>query len=895
MPFTQNDLSKVDNCRSLQFSCYLVFLILLATGCASSQNANFQNLTSRFNIMYNAERLLGDYMNTGDVFVADDYSELLPVFRKLRKDRDTKLLDSVILKANSIIYNKAQSDFLDDAYFLIAEANFLKGNFFDAAEFYSYVYSTYPNDPELAQLSRINKARALMLLNNVSGATAVLDSAFKYAETSDNIHPDLFAWKTQLLIAQNQFDEAEYILSRALSARPDKLNRQRWTFLLAQLQEKNNKKHLALGNFKKLKKSFAPSDLNFHADINYLTLYSELYGNKVDKIQILRGLLDENRYIDFKDCIYYRIGKVQEQMIEMADALMSYRNSVKASSKNSNLKGLTYTSLADIHFKSGLYKRAQSYYDSALTYLPSSHSQYADIRKKSEGLNHLAEIFEKVDFEETLQRIAALPEDQRQHEVTELIRKRSYEEAEQLTASILPERDAEGGRADFFYFNNAKALTQGEIDFREKWGDKTLRDNWRYEASEGSTTEPTLSGTGPARTGMGIELPAGAGRRFEDYINNLPISQEAIEASNERIAASLYEIGMFYLNNLQDEQQASAALQRVADYLTGTSYALPAYYRLFLMKRRTEPLLANHYANIILSRYPQTEIADLIQHTASGSKDPAFTSADAIYTDIYSLFANKQYGEVIRQVETKREEKRSGNLSSQLDYLYLISMGHTQSPRAFEDSLQSFAFRYPKDSLVTPLVRQHLEYIRQNSESFSKRTVALLNNEMMGSDNSLPQIHMRETTPKIPKNAATPKDGNESGPVQQNPGASNTTLATKARVPHYFVVNILSATTNLSPSRFGIGQFNRSMYPQLAIKHQLKVVNKENQLIFVGPFQDKEEAQSYEARILPMIKTIMKIPEETYNSFVISQEGLERLNTREQIQAQIEHTTKNIK
>src|SRR5690606_27990739 len=110
-----------------------------------------------------------------------------------RNDADTKLLDSVILKANTIINEKAQSDYLDNAYFLIAEANFLKGNFYNAAEFYSYIYSNYPKETELAQLSRINKAYALLSLNNIDGANAMLDSALKYSEGSNETRADLFA------------------------------------------------------------------------------------------------------------------------------------------------------------------------------------------------------------------------------------------------------------------------------------------------------------------------------------------------------------------------------------------------------------------------------------------------------------------------------------------------------------------------------------------------------------------------------------------------------------------------------------------------------------------------------------------------------------------------------
>lgn len=882
----------MDNRRSSLLSCLSWFLILLATGCASSQNPAFQNVTARFNIIYNAERLLDDYLQTEEVFVPDDYNELLPVFRNFHTDTDTQLLDSVIFKANKIINNKAQSDFLNDAYFLIAEANFLKGNFFDAAEFYTYVYANFPGEHDLAQLARINKARALLSLNNVHGATAMLDTAWKYLRISENTQADLYALKTQILIAQSRFEEAELALSQTLSAKPPRSSRQRWTFLLAQLQEKNNKKNLALRNYEKLKKRIAPSELNFHADVKQSDIHNELHGRELDEITLLKTFLDNDLYIDFKDRILFMMGKVQEQRQEITDALISYKNSVRASLPNSHQKGLAYNSLADIYFESGLYKRALSYYDSSLASFPPSHHRYAEIHKKGESLRHLADKFEAINFEETLQRIAELPEDERQQEITELIRKRNNEEAEHLTSSLLLERDAKPGQADFFYFNNSRALQQGALEFREKWGGKQLKDGWRYETPGASTSEPIPLAINSPQGNEVDAPPAGTARRFEDYMNNLPLGSDAIKASNERIAASLYEIGVFYLNKLEDDHQASASFERLAGRFSETSYALPAYYRLYLLKRKTDTASARRYETIILTKYPESEIASIIRHASSPTKDD---DPDATYTNIYNLFANKQFGDVIKQVEAVRANKQSGNFSPQLDYLYTISMGYNQSPRAFEDSLQSFTSKYAQDSLVTPIVRQHLEYIGLNRESFAQRSVALLHHEATAAEQSIAELSIWHSPPETSKTDLKPHTPDKQVDAQRAISSSDTTLATQVQIPHYFVVNILSATTNLSPSRFAIGQFNRSRYPGTAIKHQLKVVNKENQLIFVGPFQDKEEAVSYQARILPMMKEIMKIPAERYNTFVISGEGLGQLNTREQIQSHIEHTTKNIK
>src|SRR5690606_4757986 len=88
---------------------------------------------------------------------------------------------------------------------------------------------------------------------------------------------------------------------------------------------------------------------------------------------------------------------------------------------------------------------------------------------------------------------------------------------------------------------------------------------------------------------------------------------------------------------------------------------------------------------------------------------------------------------------------------------------------------------------------------------------------------------------------------------------------------YYFVVNVMNGRVNLAPSRFGIGQFNRTRYAAQTISHQLKTVSDDNQLIYIGPFNNYADAKRYETRILPLISDIMKIPGDLYNTFVITE------------------------
>ncbi len=112
-------------------------------------------------------------------------------------------------------------------------------------------------------------------------------------------------------------------------------------------------------------------------------------------------------------------------------------------------------------------------------------------------------------------------------------------------------------------------------------------------------------------------------------------------------------------------------------------------------------------------------------------------------------------------------------------------------------------------------------------------------------------------------------------------------------VDHYFVVNVSDPSVNLSSSRFGIGQFNRVNLPGTVIKHQLKSITNQNQLIFVGPLTGLEAAKNYFNQINPLIRDIMKIPATKYSTFFINKQNLDKISDVETLERYVEFYKKN--
>ena len=144
----------------------LGLLICALTACFSQKNTlfnrNLQNLTANYNILYNANLLLDESEQNIRLAYQDNYDHLIPAYQEpnetLSRPEDAKL-DEALLKANKIINEKTQSHYLGDAYFVIAKANHLKSNFFNALGFFDYVHETYKKQHDLGQASLAWKAR----------------------------------------------------------------------------------------------------------------------------------------------------------------------------------------------------------------------------------------------------------------------------------------------------------------------------------------------------------------------------------------------------------------------------------------------------------------------------------------------------------------------------------------------------------------------------------------------------------------------------------------------------------------------------------------------------------------------------------------------------------------
>lgn len=931
----------------------MLFLVLLVAACSLEKktpfNRRMQNLTAHYNIMFNARERFNQKQDAYAAAFVDDYTELLRVYPDTTNtDAEDKDLTIIIEKANYLINFKEQSNYIGDAYLLLGKANYLGKQYFNAQEYCDYVLRSYREKPELLQEARAWKARSLMMLNQHEKAWPDVDTALRSINPKKNITADVYATALQYYIDVRDYPNAEAMALQAVEYANTSQQKGRWRFILAQLEELNGKANDAVASYNRIVHSNAPFEMAFNADLNRIRIEDMRDGVKISRVDRLKSLLKNSNNKEFTDQIYYHIAQIYYNEHDIDKAVENYKLSTAAAGNNTQQKGLSFLRLADIYFKDKAnYPEAKNYYDSTLANLSPTYPGYAAIRKKTDNLQTLTANLSIVAHEDTLQMLARLPEPNRTNMIDSMVDR--YLLLQQLnskpstdpksatapTAIPLEISNAQNPRAstptggNFYFYNNA-AVGSGFATFKQRWGNRKLEDNWRRSqrstANLAVNNSQTLDPNAVQNQLQQTKDNNASSNYRQQLVQTIPITPVMITQSNIRIYNALFEIANFYRDVIEDPKEAIAAYELILKRFPDNPNRAAIYYSLFRLYTSTNQLAqADKYKNLLLKDFADSPYAKVILDPDYAKRlNDADASFNALYNEVYELYAQRKYPEVMQQVDALMQQYPNSKLAAQLLYLRALARGRQVKVAPLKTDLQNILNAYPADKLVTPLVGQHLAFIDANSNEMAARKFAILDSD----PNYIPfapeevgplvtefaQVaDKRVEKPKVEKPVVTAKPtdspvikkpepviAKQPEPTQPKTDSVSAPAKPKKVYPfnesdstnYYFVISVSSRTTNLASSRFGVGQFNRTRYQGVRIRHQLKQAG-DNQLIYVGRFYTVGEAKEYARNIIPLMPEIMKVPADKYTFFIVTQQNLDKLADQKLLSTYMEYYQDN--
>ena len=714
-------------------------LTALITGCSVEKNTGasrfYNSLIAKYNVWFNGNEAYKAGVEKVQQSHRDDYSVLIPVFeytsdesvaaaasdmeRAAQKASKVIALYSITAKpkekskkgddARDEEFNNRReyNEWVDDAYLLLAKAQFYLKNLPASRSAFSYTVSI-ATDPDLVSEANIWMARIQTEEGNYSEASRILQGFTDIDGLPKSLKPMFYSTMADVALRQKRYNDAVSPLTMAVENSTNKHFKVRLTYLLAQVCKATGDNSLSTRYFRDVIRMNPPYELEFNAAINLAGVTDLSHGDAEDLIKSLRRMLRDSKNKDYLDQIYFALGELEMRMGNTDEALNLWTQSASSSTVNTRQRARTYLALGEYYYAQPEYMTAFLYYDTA-TYLIDEHfPDYNLISRRASDLGEYADFHRVVMTEDSLRRVAMMSSTERDALIAEMIR--SYEQEQTKAAKdggsdrynmgLYYENEqrsqgaisAEGG----WYFYNQSALTFGRTEFRRRWGDRRLEDNWRR------SNKARAAFTAPATTENGEEQQAGDStatapeRTKEYYLRNLPMTDSLLSLSVSKSANALLGEGKILASRLSDTLMAAKSLATAAAPGNSDNIRAEALYELFRLLRNYDPPRAEVFRTELLSSFPASEYSLILSDPDYVRKQMEMaTKARTTYEAAYEAFVSERYGETQNICRDAAGQFPGDDLLPKFMLLDAMAAGATGGEIAYKEKLDSLTAKYP--------------------------------------------------------------------------------------------------------------------------------------------------------------------------------------------------------
>jgi len=718
--------------RKISFS---ILLVLLLASCSTKKNTwvsrAYHNVNAEFNVKFNGNESYKEGVKKADNYLPQDYSQMPPVFAYEYKDIPGKVsgeMDRTIQKCEKLAIkhsitakpknkpasnaSKKDRDFynqkefcavVDDAYLLNGKARMYLQEYDKAAVIFEHILQEYPKSSAATE-AKIQLAGTLIRSGEMERAQRLLQESEKVQELPLKLQTLLNATFADLHIQQKNYTDAASRLERALRSGAKKADKIRYYFILSELYGQTGSNQQAINYLNKVVGLNPPYNVVFAAQMRKAALYNPTT-QQSNMRQDLLAMLKDDKNTEFKDQIYHALGLVERASGNDSLAIDFFKKSVEAEISNDVQRGASHILLGDYAYTAKQYTDAYSNYSTALQILNPDYAQYDALQKKAGGLQKLAESYRIIKTEDSLQRLAAMPAGEREKWISEQIAKITEEEKQsqqdvrqQQYFLYQQERSNLDNKSSSWYFYNPSAINAGLSSFNMRWGRRRLEDDWRRKNKQAIATFSTDNQTiVSANTEQAL-----SNKSREYYTQNLPLTPEAMAASNERLSGALFKLGEAYKDDVQEPNNAIATFRNLDKRFPQNNNNASVYYYLYqLYTDVNKPDSAEYYKQQLIQRYPKGPLAQQLTNPNYFAEQRAEQATmEAYYEKVFEAYSAGQYTNADALALQLMQQYPNSLLQSQLEYIRALCAGAGGNVDAYKSALADVAKQYPTSDVA---------------------------------------------------------------------------------------------------------------------------------------------------------------------------------------------------
>ena len=762
--------TKVKGQRFIGIWVVTGLMSLTMISCSTQKNTwasrSFHQTKVKYNILYNGNIAYEEGLKAIRDANEDDYSRVLnlyPVSNHKAAEASASQMDKTIEKCRKCIKlhsikAKPKRDpkrardpkyklWLESeefnaemyrAWLRLGEAEFHKGDFLGSVSTFNYVARHYSNDPNIVAQCQLWIARAYAEMGWQYEAEDMLNRV--QVDALSRKHARLYsAVKADVLMHGGQYRAALPFVKIATPYEKRKIYRPRFAYVMGQLYEMEGNKNDAIHAYKSVIRMAPSNEMDFNARIRIAEL-----GGK-GSLRRLRTMSKQSKNKDRLDRIYGAMGNIHLQQGDTAKALEMYAKAIAEATQAGSAKADILVRAGDIYYDRHDYVDAQPCYREAGTILTTEDERYERIRQRSEVLDQLIVHYNQAQLQDSLQALSRLSETEQRAVVDKLIADLIAQEQADSTQQAQSAREAARGdnmprsvntanmlgggmEKGEWYFYNQQLLRQGAQEWRRRWGNRALEDNWRRMNKQVTAAVPEedellVEMNDSTAVAADSLAPAPVVRETDNhkpeyYLQQIPRTEQDFAASDSLWREAMVQMVYIYRDDLHDLPQAEEALRRLEERAGGHPSLLDIYYSNYLEALRTNDAEeAAVWRNKIMQHYPQSTQAQIVSQPGYFERLQRMAKEqDSLYAQTYAAYTKGQYRQVKKNKQYAETEFPLSPLMPRFLFLNAVAVARTDGQKAFTHELQDLVIRYPESELGA-MAKDMLAMLGQGMES----------------------------------------------------------------------------------------------------------------------------------------------------------------------------------
>ena len=746
----------------------IMVAVTLCVACSTKKNTKlvrmYHSFTAKYNTTYNGELAFLEGLEAQEKGHRDDYSLLLPI--NVSQNNSTAKLgssnfDRTIEKAEKAIKkhsikakpvrksnnrltakekayrNKREfNPFLKKPWMMLAESQFRKGEFIEAASTFNYIIRLYYDEPDVLCVARAWLARCYVALDWPYDAEDVLRKMGRDSITAKGEREREKAYAAYY-VQTGQYDKAVPCLQKAVKYEKRSRQKPRLNYLLGQVAQLAGDNNTAYKAWCSVVRANPTYELAFNARLRQAEVLSAT--NYRGVLKKLRRMARSDKNINYQDQIYHAIGNVYISIGDTLRAIDAMRTGVDKATQSGSNKTALMLHLGQLYWDKEKYIEAEEMYRQVATALDKKHKEYQESVRRNDILKDLAPPLSDVKLQDSLLALSVM--DEKDYlaaidRVIEALKKKEREEEkrnelaggsgnnqnrpqnqnqnQQPQTPQAPGIQRPGERA-VFYFYNQQTVMQGKQTFDRQWGGRALEDNWRRQnkqaQNEGQNESFDYNDDGSAEAMQDsimneedqriADSLANDPHRREYYLAQIPFTDEAKAVAHATISEGLFKAGLLEITPLENYPLAERTLERLlADY-PEFDKTPEVYYHLFLLYGR-QGLTDRRQAcrDTLIGRWPDHQYARLLanpryEQNARYGKH----IEDSLYATAYTHYRAAEYREVEPLYVIHNEDFPEGPHRGRFLFVRAMSALYDGRRDTFMVTMKELVDKYSKDSI----------------------------------------------------------------------------------------------------------------------------------------------------------------------------------------------------